>query len=223
MHSLTLLWSLNYSLSIKKLGVRYWGKNLKDQRSRGAATSDFVPLQFLPPKGPRSALSTALVLPASYLYSVLQTSVVNFGQLVTSSALWLQANFICQNTTKVSHNTCVRPPVVKCVCGLLLLYLSCTPYCLVKDTLLGMWIFNYFPSCHWTSPTVFFYSAADLIKEFIKVKNSALCLSHYLPSHYLLPVLFIGSRTSLHYQWISLPATTLFNSFQLLRAFLYCL
>lgn len=59
---------------------------------------------FFLQKGWRAPLSSTLLVSVSYLYTVLQTSMVTLGQLVASSAIWLQSIFICQNTIKIPHN-----------------------------------------------------------------------------------------------------------------------
>lgn len=87
----------NYSLSINKLEVKYWDKNLDHQRSSGEAVRD------LHPKGLRSSHGSALLLPVSICPQSSKTSMVDFGHLVPSSVLWIKASFFVRMQSK--HHT----------------------------------------------------------------------------------------------------------------------
>lgn len=96
----------------KKLAVRYQSQNLKDQRSRlewPVSSYLYHSSILMPGILSQPHLTTFHVLSVYTVYS-LKTSMIDFDQLEASSAVLLQASFICQITIKISWNI---PPFVE--------------------------------------------------------------------------------------------------------------
>lgn len=77
---------------------------MKDQRSNGAATSNSYLFSSSTQKKGKDPLPAQFTNPVSYLSTVIQTSIVLFGQLMASSALTPNKPYY-QNMIKRSHNT----------------------------------------------------------------------------------------------------------------------
>lgn len=91
-------WSINLINLNKKSGVKYWNKNLEDQRTRSSC--QYFPISLIPTNKTTAILSLSQLITSCFfsLWSSRPLWLTN-----GSSSLWLQASFVCQNINKISH------------------------------------------------------------------------------------------------------------------------